>query len=119
VERKLAGDRRHWGGTDAEKLDDISLLKVIFHKRLPQILGAYIAGGWIAVEAAIALNGWKPTDWLIPLVVTSLPFGFFAVSIVGWFHGEKGRQRMPSVEKWLLWTLGVGWVGACLTVLAI
>ena len=112
VERKLTGDRRSSAQKRVDELVEVNVGKLILKKRLPQMLGAYIAGAWLSVEAAMAFNGWRPTAWLIPLVVTSLPFGFVAVSILGWFHGERGRQSVPTVEKWLLWTLLVGWVGA-------
>ena len=52
----------------------------------------------------------------LPTWLASIPFGFFAVSILGWFHGEKGRQTMPKVEKWLLWTLVVGWLAVAVWV---
>jgi hypothetical protein len=40
-----------------------------------------------------------------------------AVAIAGWFHGRKGRQEMPAVEKWLLGALALGWVAGCVMAL--
>jgi len=42
----------------------------------------------------------------------------FAVSVLGWFHGEEGRQTMLTVEKWLFWMLGVVWVAVAAWVMA-
>ncbi|MFH1764901.1 MAG: serine/threonine-protein kinase, partial [Gemmatimonadota bacterium] len=111
LERKLAGDRRLSVSERADKLVEVNIRRLIFKKRLPQILGAYIAGGWMAVEAGLEFQsrGWI-ADWLLGLIWVSVVFGFLAVLVLGWFHGEKGRQTLPTVEKWLLWTLGVGWV---------
>jgi|GEM_PF-584560 len=86
---------------------------VLFEKRLPQILAAYILGSWGILEFTQYL---VEEGYLVPvaedLILFSIPFGFLAVSILGWFHGKKGPQEMPPVEKWLLVAVGVGWVVA-------
>jgi DNA-binding SARP family transcriptional activator len=87
--------------------------RLVFRKRLIQILGGFIAAAWIGVEALdhLANKGLVPT-WLYWIALVTVPFGFVSVSIVGWFHGEKGRQAMPAVEKWMLAVLAVGWGAA-------
>ncbi len=110
VERRLTGDRRSPAQQKVDNLVQVNLLKLLLKKRIPQLLGTYIAGGWIALEATWGWEGRGGPVWLDPVVSNSLPFGFLATSIVGWFHGEKGRQRMPTVERWMLWVLAVGWV---------
>ena len=113
VERKLAGDRRSPVEIRVDELVEINLGKLFLKKRLPQIMGAYVAGGWIAIDAASDFQSRDVVpEWLFWLIVTTVICGFFGVSVVGWFHGEKGRQVMPKVEKWLLWMLGVGWIVA-------
>jgi DNA-binding SARP family transcriptional activator len=118
VERKLSGDRRAAFGKTADELVEVNLGKLLFNKRLPQILGAYVAGAWIGIEALsdYETRGVVP-PWLFWLASVSAIFGFLVVSILGWYHGEKGRQKMPTVEKWLLWTLGVAWVAVAAWVL--
>jgi len=117
VERKLAGDRRVSGGRDIDKLVEVNLFKLIFSKRLPQILGTYVAAAFLGLEAADQFEAREfIPEWIYPLWLTSIPFGFLAVSILGWFHGEKGRQEMPTVEKWLLGVLAVGWAVAAVWV---
>ena len=119
VERKLAGDRRFSGDKGIERLTEVSLFKLLFSKRLPQILGTYIAAAWLGLEAVdqFETRGLIP-EWIYSLWLVSIPFGFLAVSILGWFHGERGRQKMPTVEKWLLWVLGVGWLAVAVWVAA-
>jgi hypothetical protein len=112
VERRLLGDRRSPVQEKVDEVVEVNLFKLLFRKRLPQILGAYLAGGWIALEAALAWEGRAGPEWVVPVVAASLPFGFLATSIFGWFHGERGRQTMPAVEKWMLGTLMVGWIVA-------
>jgi hypothetical protein len=111
VERKLQGDRRSPTQQKVDSLVEVNLGKLLFRKRLPQLLAAYIAGGWISVDAAsdFESRGVVP-EWLFWLIVVSVVFGFFGVSVIGWFHGEKGRQTMPTVEKWLLSALAMGWI---------
>lgn len=82
-------------------------------RRLPQIIGAYVAGTWLALELAQYLVG---KGLLNPLAESALlataPFGFLVVTVLGWFHGRPGRQVVPPVEKWLLGAIGVAWIGA-------
>jgi cation transporter-like permease len=44
----------------------------------------------------------------------TLATAFCAVAVagvVGWFHGERGRQRSPAIEWVLLALIAVLWVG--------
>lgn len=119
VARKLAVEPPSSPHQGSESLTEVSLLRLLFKKRLPQIMGAYVAGAWIAVEAASEFqNRGSIREWLFWVTAVTALFGFFAVSVVGWFHGEKGPQRMPKVERWLLGVLGVGWVVSSIWVLA-
>lgn len=64
---------------------------------------AYIAGAWVALQAAELLGGifsW-PTAWLRALTVL-LVFGFFAAITLAWFHGKKGRQSVSFPEILIL-----------------
>ena len=76
----------------------------------------YVAAGWMTIEMTQYFE--RFLDWpnLEMLVLTTLVFGFLAVSILGWFHGEKGRQRMQPLEKWLLGAVALAWVVGCVLV---
>lgn len=112
IEGRLSGERRVPETRRLERITKTSLVSLVFQKRLPQILGAYVAGGWIVYEAALALEERKEISWHWPLVEVSLLFGFLTASVFGWFHGEKGQQRVPRVEKWLLGVIAAGWLAA-------
>lgn len=111
IERRLTGDRRSPIQEKMDELVEVNLFKLILKKRLPQLLGAYAAGSWAVVEAGSYIR----EEFSLPretrdVLHVSVAFGFFAVTILGWFHGEKGRQGMQKVEKWMLWVLAVGWI---------
>lgn len=82
-------------------------------RRLFQIVVAYLAGGWIVLEAVSQLTERE----IVPPVVYVLTliwfiFGIGIALVVGWFHGEKGAQRVTKLEAVLLVViLGVG-IGA-------
>ena len=71
--------------------------------RVPQFAAAYGAASWVVLEVLDQLIG----NELLPpmvytlaltLVVTLAP----GVLVVAWFHGEKGDQKAPLIEKWIL-----------------
>jgi len=76
------------------------VLKELLRRRVPQILGVYLAVGWGALEF---------TDWLVNRYVLSPPLTDFvllswaamtpAVLLLAWFHGAPGRDRWTIVEK--------------------
>ena len=71
--------------------------------RLPQFAAAYGAGCWVVLEVVDQLIGNEILPQLfyqlaLVLVVTLAP----GVLVVAWFHGEKGAQDVPPIEKWLL-----------------
>jgi len=118
IVRKLKQDERDAARIRTAKSDEINPFKLLWQKRLPHILGGYVAAAWMTIEItqySETFVNWPPLEIL---VLTTLVWGFFAVSILGWFHGTKGRQRMPRVEKWLLgilamsWALSMGWLVA-------
>jgi serine/threonine-protein kinase len=72
-------------------------------RRVPQLAAAYGAGSWIVLEVLDQLIGNQILPQLfyqlaLTLVVTLAP----GVLVVAWFHGEKGAQTVPLIEKWLL-----------------
>ena len=113
VERRL----REWSETtsvmEPQRLQDVELWPLIFKKRLPAIIGAYLAGSWGLIEAVNHFQeqfNWP--DWLNRVTPVTALFGFLAVTVFGWYHGEKGRQRMVASEKAILLLVAVGWVVA-------
>jgi serine/threonine protein kinase len=117
IEERLSRNRGLSEIQSLERITETNLTALIFKKRLPQILGGYVAGGWVVFEIAKEVEFRKETEWVIPLAGVSIVFGFLAASIFGWFHGEKGQQRVQRVEMWLLGILVTGWIAALIWVL--
>jgi serine/threonine protein kinase/DNA-binding SARP family transcriptional activator len=119
IVRKLKRDERDEVRDEANVSDDINLVKILIKKRLLQILGGYVATAWMTLEFTKYLVDRTLLHPLVEsLVLVTIPFGFLAVSVLGWFHGMKGRQAMPAGEKWLLAMVGVGWVVAGMLILS-
>jgi len=95
--------------------------ELLWSKRLPHILGGYVGSAWLTLE----FTKYLVEEGLLPsfaetLILVSLPFGFLVVTIFRWFHGMKGRQRMPLMEMWLLGVVGIAWmVAITLTAVAV
>ncbi len=81
----------------------MKLLENLRERRLARFLGAYAAGGWLVLEAVDQFvdRGLLP-DVIYPLALTLILCGIPGAIITSWFHGAKGHQRMPPLEKWLL-----------------
>lgn len=77
-------------------------------RRIFQIVAAYAATGWIVLEVADQLvdRGIVP-EILYPVALIWYLGGFAVSLIVGWYHGEKGRQDIPRVEIAALGTVAV------------
>ncbi|HSG46924.1 MAG TPA: hypothetical protein VLA43_03815 [Longimicrobiales bacterium] len=64
---------------------------------------AYLAAAWLLFEVASEVGGplgWSDTFYRTLLVV--LGVGFLAALVLAWYHGERGRQRVGTVEAVLL-----------------
>lgn len=76
----------------------------LMRRRVPQIVGAYLAGGWILLEFTdwtvnrYVLSG-HVTDFVVAAWLLLLP----AVAILAWNHGSPGRDRWSRAD-----TIGVG-----------
>lgn len=95
------------------------LLSPLIERRFFQIIGAYVAGGWVFIEATDQLEsrGYLPEPAYQIALATGL-FGFLATNVLAWYHGRKGRQRMPGLEKAILGMLVVGWISSCVLLLS-
>jgi len=89
------------------------LLDSIRERRLIPFLGSYIVAGFLALEAVDQLVG----HGFLPEVAYKITLIFYlaglpATAVVAWFHGAKGTQRMPAVEKLLLSVIALVAIGA-------
>jgi TolB-like protein len=92
----------------------VKLVKDLLERRVARYFVAYCAAGWAVLEVAdmLAENGMIPAwGWRATFVLflSGLP----GAVIVSWFHGARGRQEVPPIERWLL--AGVGVVALVMT----
>lgn len=90
----------------------------IRRRRLVQILAAYVAGGFAMLEGVDQLVGQE----ILPVVTYRIALvtvlgGLPVAAILGWYHGEKGAQRVQPLEVALLVAVGAAWLGGLLWVL--
>ena len=111
IVRRLKQDEWDAALKQSYKSGEIKLFKLLLRKRLPQLLGGYLAASFLTVkliELLVARSSLPRSAQMLTLV--SLPFGFLVVTILGWFHGMKGRRGMPGLEKRLLIAVAALWV---------
>ncbi|NBB93130.1 MAG: tetratricopeptide repeat protein [Gammaproteobacteria bacterium] len=80
--------------------DRDTFFQQLLTRRVPQILGLYIAAAWLTVEMGQWITGLL--DWpdqllvyVFVLLATMLP----SVVMLAWNHGAPGRDRWPRAEK--------------------
>jgi len=77
-----------------------SFYKNLLARRVPQILGSYLIGGWAIVQFVdwnvkrYVLSPYL-TDLALVIVLSLIP----TVAIIAWFHGMPGRNAWTRVEK--------------------
>jgi TolB-like protein/tetratricopeptide (TPR) repeat protein len=93
------------GRSDARMSDWLEGLR---RRKLIQWAAAYAAGAWVLLQVFgfLASSFAWPLGIVRALVVVAV-VGFFAVLVLGWYHGEKGRQRVVPAEILALTALGV------------
>jgi TolB-like protein len=77
-------------------------------RRLVQIVAAYAAAGWIALQGTDQLvNNGLAAPFVYGIVLAWYIVGFLAAIVIGWFHGERGAQKAPVSEIVILSALGL------------
>jgi TolB-like protein len=81
----------------------IGFVRRLRERHLLRYVVAYLAAGWVVLQVIGELGD----NGLLPPVVFRAGFalvlgGFPGALIVAWFHGAKGRQDVPRLEKALL-----------------
>jgi hypothetical protein len=88
-----------------------SLLQRLKERRMVQwTIGVGLFGlGAIELVDQLVGNAMLPPVAFLLAIVTVF-WGLVATMVVAWFHGEKGRQEVGTLERWLLGVVVVGWV---------
>lgn len=91
----------------------VELWRDLRERRLFRIAAGYLAAGWLVLQGADQLAGRDIISELAyRLVLVGYLAGIPASFIVGWFHGEKGDQKLSLLEVGLLSVVGIAAVGA-------
>lgn len=106
VVRALGGGGSATGPAAASAPDDLTEL---VKRRVPQIVLLTAGAGITLIGLADALEDLLPANSKL-LTVVFVVAAVIASAVIGWFHGEKGRQRAPAVEYLLLSLIGLGWL---------
>ncbi|HSJ05684.1 MAG TPA: hypothetical protein VK936_03210, partial [Longimicrobiales bacterium] len=81
----------------------MSFITDVIERRIFRFVVAYGAVSWAALELVDQLVGNDILPQFAYVGMLSLVLcGFPGALIVSWFHGAKGRQEVPRLEKWLL-----------------
>ena len=68
-------------------------------RKLAQWAVAYLASAWVALEVLSAVQQpWHLSAWLLQASQVILGMGFLITLVLGWYHGEKGQQRLTAPE---------------------
>lgn len=96
----------------AEEHDLAKLLK----RRVPQIVLIVAGAGVGLIQLVGSLNNLlPPKSQLLTLIFVAA--AVLASAVIAWFHGERGRQRAPIVERVLLGLIGVVWLAVTIVAL--
>lgn len=86
----------------------VSMFAELRKRHLVEIALVYLGAGWLFIEIAdFVVNEYGFSRKVLDTVVLLAILGFPAFLIIGWFHGERGHQRVQRGEAWMLATLGV------------
>ena len=79
------------------------LLARLRQRKLVQWALAYLAGAWLLLQLLDLLA--QPFAWpdlVLRAATVVLAVGFFAALVLAWYHGERGGQRVTTIELAML-----------------
>jgi tetratricopeptide (TPR) repeat protein len=81
-------------------MPETTLFKSLLHRRVPQILGLYLAAAWIAIEFSnLIVDRYSLSQTLVDFLLVLLASFVPTVLMLAWFHGAPGRDEWTRVEK--------------------
>ncbi len=81
----------------------------LLRRRVPQIVLLVAGAGAGLIQLADSLEDLLPPKTKLLTVIFSIA-AVLAAGVISWFHGERGRQRMPFLEYVILGLLGLAWL---------
>ncbi len=115
VVRALGKETPSAGGARAGHPEEHDLTKLI-KRRVPQIVLIVAGAGVGLIQLVGSLNDLLPPKSQL-LTVIFVAAAVLASAVIAWFHGERGRQRAPIVERILLALIGVAWLAVTIVAL--
>jgi len=106
IMRVLKGEGSAGPAAAAGSQDDLA---EVVRRRVPQIVIITAGAGITLIGLADALEELLPPDAKILAVIFAVA-AVVASGVVGWFHGEKGKQRAPTIEWALLGLVALAWL---------
>jgi serine/threonine-protein kinase len=92
------------------------LVEKLKARKVAQWTAAYFAGAWGLLEVVGFLaNQFAWPDFIVRSLTVILGSGFFVVIVLAWYHGDRGKQRVTSIEAMAIGAILVA--GAIVTVL--
>ena len=81
-------------------------------RRMPQFVGVALAGavGFVGFAGLLVEQGILTHPAAFKLALNAGIWGFLAATVVVWFHGEKGQQKVPRLEMWALAAMAAAWL---------
>lgn len=77
-----------------------SMLKDLIARRVPQILGIYLAAGWAVLEFTnYMVNRFVLSPYLADLDLMAWGLMVPTIAMLAYFHGGPGRDEWTNVEK--------------------
>ncbi len=71
----------------------------LLRRRVPQIVGAYLAGGWVLLEFTDwAVNRYVLSSHVTDFVVASWLLLLPAVAVLAWNHGSPGKDAWRRAD---------------------
>lgn len=91
----------------------------IVRRRIPQIVLSTLVGSVALVGLVASLVDIETLPEVsVELAINLAAWGLLASFVLAWFHGEKGRQEVTPVERWILASMAIGWLVATGVLLA-
>ena len=85
---------------EAAEVKEVSFFKDLIHRRVPQIIGVYIAVSWGIVQFTDwIVNRYLLSPHLVDLALVILMSLIPSSLIVAYFHGRPGRDKWKKPEK--------------------
>jgi serine/threonine protein kinase len=107
--RALQAEASPSGAVAAAVEEGSSDLTKLLQRRVPQVVLITVGAGVGLIQLADALEDLLPPKSKL-LTVIFVVAAVAASGVIAWFHGERGRQRAPSVEYVLLGLIGAAWL---------